>query len=350
MKKRISLHSMKHSLSAVVFLIGGVAIAMGSVTASERLPFIEEGKIWWYEVGEDRVWIKPPVLWREVVGITTKGETELNGQKWTECHLVDSIGNILTTSPLALIREEGSKVYVTSDHLKDSYEEWKEKIESQGMKYEHELTILLYASFLHRDLSIDLWGITYDIDTTFPALLYDFDWKKGDCFSWPWAWNYYDYQTDDLSPNKIYIKGKDRFQNNQITSTSWEIIDDRERAESSCHSGLIVDGIGLVTLTYVEYPFGTDNDNVGFFFNPGQHLPPIETCINATRRVPPILIKVERPDGTVIYENPTSSVRDINAQSPANNDESIYDLHGRVVTNPQLGSVYIRGGKKFVAK
>ncbi|MDE7412888.1 MAG: hypothetical protein K2N05_03730 [Muribaculaceae bacterium] len=36
----------------------------------------------------------------------------------------------------------------------------------------------------------------------------------------------------------------------------------------------------------------------------------------------------------------------INIDTP----DIIFDLHGRRVTNPQPGSVYIRGGKKFVAK
>ncbi|MDE7414656.1 MAG: hypothetical protein K2N05_12825 [Muribaculaceae bacterium] len=53
-------------------------------------------------------------------------------------------------------------------------------------------------------------------------------------------------------------------------------------------------------------------------------------------------------DGTYIYGKPAGIH---NTQiTKQDNDSRLYDLHGRRVTNPQPGSVYIRGGKKFVAK
>lgn len=63
------------------------------------------------------------------------------------------------------------------------------------------------------------------------------------------------------------------------------------------------------------------------------------------------LFSVTDADGTVIYMNTAlseSEIRDIPANG--NTNGIIYDLHGREVSSPVSGSIYIRDGKKFVAE
>ncbi|MDE7414657.1 MAG: hypothetical protein K2N05_12830 [Muribaculaceae bacterium] len=59
-------------------------------------------------------------------------------------------------------------------------------------------------------------------------------------------------------------------------------------------------------------------------------------------------------EGNIVYKGRNfdgeASIYDLSIDSIDKNDSLLYDLHGRVVTNPQPGSIYIRGGKKFVAK
>ena len=64
------------------------------------------------------------------------------------------------------------------------------------------------------------------------------------------------------------------------------------------------------------------------------------------------LLRVSDSDGNIIYENEEllsslACVGEISANTP---DEEIFDLHGRRVSNPIRGSVYIRGGKKYIAR
>ena len=60
------------------------------------------------------------------------------------------------------------------------------------------------------------------------------------------------------------------------------------------------------------------------------------------------LTSVFDTDGTIIYGRP-SNVNTLH-NNYLNNNLKTYDLHGREVTSPVPGSIYIRDGKKFVAE
>ena len=46
----------------------------------------------------------------------------------------------------------------------------------------------------------------------------------------------------------------------------------------------------------------------------------------------------------------TSGIEDVHISTPAPADNVIYDLMGRKVMTPMKGRLYIRNGKKFIAK
>ena len=318
------------------------------ITANaENLPFIEEGKIWWYEVGEGAFWDGTDE-WITLVGITTKGEREIDGEKWTECHMVDSDGNVVTTFPLALLREEDGKIYVTDENLNFSNEEWMEKVYAGCTTDNYEIlnTILLYAGFMHSMPNIYDDDSYDDVFKDFPVLLYDFNWEEGDVFSWPWASveeHIYIYPTEF----SITSRGEDR---TLVGSPEYYdfIIDNPIYTVYNAYRGKIIEGIGVVYMKIEDKDY--DPDSAGFFFNPGQLLPPRVSGINTPTRIPPFLVKVERRDGSIIYENSRSSVGIVASDNVANEDSPVYDLHGRVVTATVPGSIYIRDGRKFVAK
>ncbi len=51
-----------------------------------------------------------------------------------------------------------------------------------------------------------------------------------------------------------------------------------------------------------------------------------------------------------IEDGELTGIEDVEAETPAVKNEAIYDLSGRVVRTPQRGSLYIKGGKKFIQK
>ncbi|MBD5387422.1 hypothetical protein HDR70_06020 [bacterium] len=63
------------------------------------------------------------------------------------------------------------------------------------------------------------------------------------------------------------------------------------------------------------------------------------------------LIDVEDEQGNIIF-NPgmLSEISEVSNDNMKSEPNHIFDLHGREVSNPLPGSIYIRNGKKFVAK
>ena len=314
---------------------------------AEEIPFIEEGKIWWYEVGEGAFW-DGTREWVSLVGITTKGERKIDGEIWTECHMIDSDRNIVTTFPLALLREADRRIYVTDENLNYSNEEWREKVYNGCTtdKYEILNTILMYAGFMH-NMPNEYDDDYYDpVFKDFPVLLYDFNWKEGDNFSWPWA------SVEEerfISPTEFSIvsTGGDRTLAGSPEYYDF-IIDDPIYTVNVTYGGRIIEGIGEIYMKREdEYD---DPENAGFFFNPGQLLPPRESGINTPTRIPPFLVKVERPDGTVIYENKRNDINELHANHNSRGDTCIYNIFGQKITILVPGSIYIRDGKKFVAE
>ncbi len=49
-------------------------------------------------------------------------------------------------------------------------------------------------------------------------------------------------------------------------------------------------------------------------------------------------------------EGELTGIEEVEAETPAVNGETVYDLSGRVVRAPQRGGLYIKGGKKFIQK
>ena len=317
---------------------------------AEEIPFIEEGKIWWYEVGEEAFWENEG--WKSHIGIMTAGETEIDGEKWTECHMVDNQRNIVTISPLAYLREEGDKVYVTAGHLDNSYEEWEEDILST-YDYPDALIITTYTGFIyHQQSYAQGLGIDYvrDPANSYPALLYDFGLNDEQTFSWPWAWLYMDIYSMEMNPNKISItaRGSDTYKD--YSYRYWDFSDEDERTFlCELHNGRIAEGIGVIAMKSDPHS-PADIFHGGFFFNPAQCLPPVESGMNSPARRPPVLKKVERPNGSIIYENVKSAVNGVHSDDSFEKESRIYDLHGREVNSPVRGAIYIRNGKKFVAE
>ena len=99
------------------------------------------------------------------------------------------------------------------------------------------------------------------------------------------------------------------------------------------------------TISYVEklgnisYGTFTELNPCWYAKTDGKHF---ETVIN----------NVYDSQGEVVYKgkdfNGFASMRDITSDPKVS--QTIYDLHGREVTNPVSGSIYIRNGKKFVAE
>ena len=101
----------------------------------------------------------------------------------------------------------------------------------------------------------------------------------------------------------------------------------------------------IFTISYVEklgnisYGTFTELNPCWYDKTDGKHF---ETVIN----------NVYDSQGEIVYKGKDfdgfASMRDITSDPKVS--QTIYDLHGREVTNPVSGSIYIRDGKKFVAE
>ncbi len=116
----------------------------------------------------------------------------------------------------------------------------------------------------------------------------------------------------------------------------------------------IMEGIGMVSGRLHPYLVRI-RCCAGFFIAPMSACDP-DYSGGFGRRGMPELYSVEEPDGTVLildeehYNEVTGAGIENTVVDSKQSNDNIYDLHGRMVANPQPGSLYIRNGKKFVAK
>ncbi|MDE7413835.1 MAG: hypothetical protein K2N05_08645, partial [Muribaculaceae bacterium] len=211
---------------------------------------------------------------------------------------------------------------------------------------------------------------TWNPDSISEFTLYDFNKKPGDLCQWPWSGYmvskqgyyspYYESPYDELGDLEIVsideesvpmaaTEEKRDFKTFNMHYQKYQSSDNEKY-----YFAKMMEGIGMVSGRLLGYVIPA-RCCAGFFIAPMSSCDP-DYAGGFGNRGMPRLFAVEEVDGTVLilneelYDEITGAGISESVMDAASPDNRIYDLHGRVITNPQPGSIYIRGGKKFVAK
>ncbi|MDE7413028.1 MAG: hypothetical protein K2N05_04450 [Muribaculaceae bacterium] len=339
---------MNTNILRIIILLGAL---IPNLTPSAKHKMVEEGKTWWYTTFKaDNNTLKAKRL---IVGFKINN-SQPDDKEWYPVIAVDSLKNDVITTPVCWLKEENEKVWVRINlniHNTESADSSDER--------EFISTCLLwwYGNELPEEYTCypgnsKLWNPSQRTE----YLLYDFDYKIGDICQWPWS-GYQLYWKDSDGMPISYIEGpmiisgiKEDSQESIFNGESTKIYSLIQPCENNWNGNMqIVEGIGS-TGGYLESYVPALISWYGFFFAP-QSLSYIP-AISGEYLYVPNLRCVEELDGKIIYGKPLNADAEVNSISLKNTHipSLLYDLHGRVVSNPQPGSVYIRGGKKFVAK
>ena len=326
------------------------AILVVSLTASAAT-LVEPGRTWWY-----LNWTTSIPRGESVIIGLTLGEADEISEGWCPCYAMDSLKNRIVDAPLAHLKEESGVVSIRPNLGLMQYDEGEQSNELRmlslflGYWGGNEL-----EEYKRADLENDyIWNP----DSITEFTLYDFNSKIGDAFSWPWSGK--DLDVPDKKPHIGDLKLI------SIDEESISLADDGERIArvfnlkqdnypewsygNNCNAR-IIDGIGIVSGNFWSYIEALESW-YGFFIAPNSILGP---AIAGGFKSPtiPVLYSVEDADGKSLYIDPeyyefagTAKIE----MSSDKMDGKTYDLHGREVTNPVPGSIYIRNGKKFVAE
>lgn len=313
LKKVERLSLMGNNMRNLIRLFAAVILSCCAVQANDDyVPMIKEGYVWEYAgayflTNEDGV-VHHFMKFDESI--------TLNGKEYTSfvlfksdlyCKYVNgkeekSERTEMRNGPRFFVREENSKVYVLT---KDSQ--------------------IYYTT---SETSSDWIPTASDSSPYEEFAIYDFSAAEG--AEAPAIMNGQIYKEDTnlvinwLTPVSVW----------GVNYRAYQFLFDEEQSTSG--NAIVIEGIGITGNghlacfdSYLSTAIFTDN-----YFMPGQGS---------------FLVSVRDADGKYIYGSPDlGSISDIS--SDAQGDQPVYDVMGRVVKEMVPGSVYIRGGKKFVAK
>ena len=132
-----------------------------------------------------------------------------------------------------------------------------------------------------------------------------------------------------------YVESKDSFSLNGHTYSRWIIQDSMNFMKNNQIDDIIVESIGSVhgAWKYIHLPLA--DDGITYF-------------------TPKLLEVYDNGELIFTYEDFFTGLEGASVNAVQNErewrDNSIYDLYGNKVINPQPGSVYIRSGKKYIAR
>ena len=337
-----------------------------SISAIYSQNFIEPGKTWTYlsYMAFNRHGPYRPFSPHKVA-LTLGEPEEIEGEDWTPCFGVDTLGNKLIDIPLAHLKEEDRRVFVRPNNDVMSVRRLFDDMESK-----EEEMLFEFLPYYSGGMDGEKYEGTFFWNSEFEKdfLLYDFNFQIGDSYKWPWSGINFPYEY--FSPNKDR-KPMTQERGYYVTEIEEECFKDSKGAERKrkiyhlkqaeedfithdflSNEGIILEGIGLVDSDFSEYYLDL-LPCTGYFITPNA------SCIANfssyfSQSTPPKLISVTTADGTVIYENnedeeETNSVMEIESNKEPE-IEKIFDLHGRQITSPLPSSIYIRNGKKYIMK
>ncbi len=285
----------------LVFLL--ISIGGGTIVADTSV-LVEEGRTWWYHYWyreKDKV---SPQRDREDFGLSLSGSETYDGKEWQKCMVVNRDGDPILDFPIALLRQDGDKVYVAPRVTASS--EW-DRIERLPARFGE-----VYGRFL-------CFVVDDECSYFEEYLLYDWEMQPGDTLYYPWVM---EFPTID----KIVTIMSSQMEDGRMTWRGiwgWNDV---------C---LIVEGLGGVA---------TSDYQCGAFVYPCMYRQVTTGMMGDPTEL--FLDKVTDKAGDVVWSS-TSGVETIKVDKVMAED-AIYDLYGRRVYNPQPGSIYIRGGRKFV--
>lgn len=317
------------------------------------------GKTWWYQSflpsWEDGRRYHKVILALEIE------DAAPDDPEWYPCVALDSLSRPVLDTPLAWLREEGSRVLVrpnlTLYEHAASNDSNEKKVLGYFLGYWYGNEIPRVTEIAGNDgLEVNpVWNVKDQRE----FLLYDFSYTGGEVYEWPWSGVYLDFS--GYKDSRLPEGGM------EVTNVGTRDVicaDGKKRTVKSFTMGysniideglLVLDGIGAVDTP--RYDFGIESYVpcysawYGFFIAPLSLGNLAITSIFSQPSLPD-LIYVKDSGGSVIYYDNyyyNAGVDDIKT-SLASSILPLYDLHGRKVSAPVPGSIYIRDGKKFVAR
>ena len=301
----------RHSILNAVYDSAGETIY--DYMGSDYMPMIEQGKVWEYRGSYSR-----QADGRNEAGIVShfmkfEGTADVNGKTYSCFTLykseyyrgTDVYGELELAEtkdcdgPRYFMREEGEKVYI--------------------LTYEDRI--------FGTDKSIEeCFGGTESPEGYGEFLRYDFGLADGDSFNLPSGVM---VSSDDLIPVTVKIEGPvmvGEYECNAMTFTGENGIAD--------YPGTVIEGIGP-----------TEDGDLAVFGPPYLADTPDNSLLPGQGSS---LVRVYGSDGNLVYGKEPGGVSSVADNTVS--DDTIYDVLGRRVSSTAPGSVYIRGGKKFVAK
>ncbi|MDE6717616.1 MAG: hypothetical protein K2J70_05415 [Muribaculaceae bacterium] len=342
-------------LLMTLILSGGISQAESAYSK-----LVEPGRTWWYwswmsaEGGSEKV----------ILGLTIDRP---DSEGWSPCYALDSLNQKVVDVPLCHLREENRRVEIRPNlHL---------PVPDYQDRTNEQFILSLFLGYWYGDYyRFTIWDgedthITWNPEGLTQFLLYDFNYDVGDCYDWPWSG-----VSTDFSPyweQNECLKGAPKIMAIQEETVHTGLSEKKtvktytlKQYEKSWSSGewsytgniKIQEGLGItrngswnIVASYVEDMITWS----GFF------IAPMSICMVAVSglRSPeiPVLHSVIDSDGTCLYIDPeflkNSGIENgIVSEFPSDTNLPLYDLHGCRVSNPIPGSVYIRGGKKYIVR
>ena len=280
--------------------------------AADYLPMIVKDRVWEYQ-GD---YFIPGESGRIRHFMKFDGETTVNGKTYTgfvlyRADLYENGDESMRrteerTGPRYFLREEPGRVYVLTDG---------------------DLMVTSYDESDWLDPAVD--------DASYcEFLLYDFTLGEGETCALPMG---SDTGSMATIPCLIHWMPEREINGTGHRVIQYELAFDEEGSGSMSANEDVIEQIGVTANGHLAsfLPLLTTSIFNNSYEEPGQHTELVSVCDS---------------DGTVLYGTP-SSVENIAVDTVADaNEDIIYDVMGRRVRSTVPGSVYIRGGKKFVAR
>ena len=326
---------------------------------------IQPGKSWWYQssMPHDKVTLEPGP--KVIIGLSIE-ESEADDPQWYPCVALDSLSNPILDTPIAWLREEGQKVWVRPNLTLSEQAQAEDSNELKvlghflGYWYGNEIPwVAEYAEDILGEKISPKWNTKDESE----FLLYDFSYRGGETYEWPWSGESFDFSAYDEpagrlaeGPMQVRSVGEKQviYEDGQTKDVKAFTLD-YEIPQGAKMT--ILDGIGAVE-TGNDFGIVSYVPNIqawyGFFVAPLSLGDAAVSSIFSQMSIP-TLIYVKDPYGSVIYYDSFYYKYYIAGLSEAEIESSTdflqtYDLHGREVSSPVSGSIYIRNGKNFIAE
>ena len=325
---------------------------------------IEVGKTWWYSSCINSIGDGGLIHTHITLGITIKSP-DSSYPEWFPCYAIDPLEENVIDLPVAHLKEKNGQVWVKPNlelsqiNMEDCSNEL--EILSTFLGYWGGNKIAIVEKMAGEEYAADaIWN--KDPEQT-EFLLYDFNYKVDDAYKWPWSGiNFYKPSIENDNEEIAYVDRGffvTKIEDEEFTSISNRKgnrkifnIEQAEEEDITYDNPIseIIEGVGITKGKVDSYYMDTIAW-FGFFIAPASVSLPAFSGYFTLPNIPE-LKAVITADGTHIYGDPdyipSAGIKETTVEKLK--DNRIFNLHGCEVSNPLPGSIYIRNGKKFVAK